>query len=341
MDAYLKPLSTWLQQPDVTDILINAPGEVWVETLSGPATRRLAPELTDTALWRLAAQIAAAAHQGLNREHPLLSATLPDGARVQIIAPPATRGAMAIAIRKHVVNDLTLDDYAAAGAFDQARRIDLTERSAIDATLQALLDQGDIAVFLRTAVQGRKNIVVSGGTSTGKTTFLNALAKEIPAHERLILIEDAPEVKITHENAIGLIAVRGALGEASVTVEDLLQASLRMRPDRIILGELRGAEAYSFLRAVNSGHPGSITTVHADSPSAALDQIALMVLQGGANLRRAEIVAYVQGVVDVAVQLTRNDAGKRIISDIGFTPRGTGRGERGRVRRRRLKIAST
>jgi len=322
LEAYLRPLVTWLQQPDVTDILINAPGEVWVETLQGPATRRPAPELTDTALRRLAAQIAAGAHQGLNREHPLLSATLPDGARVQIVAPPATRGAMAIAIRKHVVNDLTLDDYDAAGAFDQARRVDLNQRSDIDIKLQGLLDKGEIAAFLRTAVTARKNIVVSGGTSTGKTTFLNALAKEIPPHERLILIEDAPEVKIAHENAIGLIAVRGPLGEASVTVEDLLQASLRMRPDRIILGELRGAEAYSFLRAVNSGHPGSITTVHADSPSAALDQIALMVLQGGANLRRSEIVAYVRGVVDVAVQLTRNEAGKRIISDIGFTPRG-------------------
>jgi type IV secretion system protein VirB11 len=321
LDAYLRPLASWLQQPDVTDILINAPGEVWVETLEGPAIRRDAPELTDSALWRLGAQIAAAAHQGLNREHPLLSATLPGGARVQIVAPPATRGAMAIAIRKHVVNDLSLDDYAAAGAFDQARRVSLNERSQTDITLQALLDQGEIAEFLRIAVRARKNIVVSGGTSTGKTTFLNALAKEIPAHERLILIEDAPEVKLAHENAIGLIAVRGALGEASVTVEDLLQASLRMRPDRIILGELRGAEAYSFLRAVNSGHPGSITTVHADSPSAALDQIALMVLQGGANLRRSEIIAYVRGVVDVAIQLTRNDAGKRIISDIGFSPR--------------------
>jgi len=324
LDAYLRPLATWLQQPDVTDILINAPGEVWVETLQGPALRCAAPELTDTALWRLAAQIAAAAHQGLNREHPLLSATLPDGARVQIVAPPATRGAMAIAIRKHVVNDLTLDDYAASGAFDQTRRVNLDERSAVDIALQDLLDQGRIAQFLRTAVGARKNIVVSGGTSTGKTTFLNALAKEIAAHERLILIEDAPEVKLAHDNAVGLIAVRGALGEASVTVEDLLQATLRMRPDRIILGELRGAEAYSFLRAVNSGHPGSITTVHADSPSAALDQIALMVLQGGANLRRTEIVAYVQGVVDIAIQLSRNDAGQRIVSDIAFTPRGAG-----------------
>jgi type IV secretion system protein VirB11 len=320
LEAYLRPLACWLERADVTDILINAPGEVWVESLGGEAERHDAPELTDTALWRLATQIAASAHQGVSREHPLLSATLPSGARVQIVAPPATRGPMAIAIRKHVVNDLTLDDYATAGAFAGARRGSLDQRSADDDRLQAALDEGRIADFLRDAVRARKNVIVSGGTSTGKTTFLNALLKEVPRDERLIVIEDSPEVRLEHANAVGLVAVRGALGESSIGVEDLLQASLRMRPDRIILGELRGAEAYSFLRAVNSGHPGSITTVHADSPRAAVDQIALMVMQGGANLGRAEIVEYVAGVVDVAVQLSRS-AGRRTVSEVAFRPR--------------------
>jgi type IV secretion system protein VirB11 len=320
LEAYLRPLAAWLEQPDVTDILINAPGEVWIENLCGRPQRLAAPELTDTALWRLATQIAAIANQGVNREHPLLGATLPNGARVQIIAPPATRGPMAIAIRKHVLNNLSLDDYAAAGAFEQARRSSFDERPETDETLQAALNEGRIADFLRLAVRARKNIIVSGGTSTGKTTFLNALLKEIPAHERLIVIEDTPEVKLSHANAVGLVAVRGALGETGVTVDDLLQASLRMRPDRIILGELRGAEAFSFLRAINSGHPGSITTVHADSPRAAVDQIALMVLQAGANLGRAEITDYVGGVVDVAVQLARR-SGRRLVSEISFKSR--------------------
>ncbi len=319
LEAYLRPLSAWLGRPDVTDILINAPGEVWVETLGGQTQRCPAPELTDTALWRLAAQIAAANHQGVNREHPLLAATLPDGARVQIVAPPATRGAMAIAIRKHVVNDLGLDDYAAAGAFDGVRSTGLEDRSLDDLQLDALLKAGDVTGFLKTAVRARKNIIVSGGTSTGKTTFLNALIKEIPQTERLITIEDTPEVRLDHPNAVGLIAARGSLGEARIDMEDLLQASLRLRPDRIILGELRGPEAYSFLRAVNSGHPGSITTVHADNPRAAVDQIALMVLQAGANLGRREITDYVAGVVDVAVQLARRD-GKRTVSQIAFKP---------------------
>jgi type IV secretion system protein VirB11 len=319
LEAYLRPLAAWLERDDVTDILINAPGEVWIETIGGGAERFEAPELDERTLGRLAGQIAAATHQGISREHPLLAATLPDGGRVQIISPPATRGPMAIAIRRHVVTDLGLDDYAAASAFDGARAVRLDGPSEDDRELQALLDAGDIAGFLKAAVLLRKNIIVSGGTSTGKTTFLNALVKEVPRSERLIVIEDTPEVRLMHPNAVGLIAVRGGQGEARVSVEDLLQASLRMRSDRIILGELRGAEAYSFLRAVNSGHPGSITTVHADSPRAAVEQIALMVLQAGANLGREEIIQYVGGVVDVAIQLSRRD-GKRMVTEVAFKP---------------------
>ena len=234
---------------------------------------------------------------------------------MQIVAPPATRGPMAIAIRKQVVSDLALDDYEAAGAFADVHMADLDTASEGDLQLRADLEEGRIGPFLRGAVLARKNIVISGGTSTGKTTFLNALMREIPPDERLILIEDTPELVLRHANAVGLVAVRGRLGEASVGADDLLQASLRLRPDRIILGELRGAEAYSFLRAVNSGHPGSITTVHADSPAAAVEQIALMVLQAGANLQRSEIIDYVRGVVQVAVQLHRSN-GRRIVSEV-------------------------
>ena len=166
-------------------------------------------------------------------------------------------------------------------------------------------------------MQSRKNIIVAGGTSTGKTTFLNALLKEIPLEERLILIEDTPEVVIDHANAVSLLAVRGETGEAKVSADDLVQASLRMRPDRIILGELRGREAASFLRAVNTGHPGSITTVHADSPRGAVDQLSLLVMQAGLNMGRAEIADYVRGIVDVFVQLSRRD-GRRAVSQITF-----------------------
>lgn len=319
--TYLAPFAPWLERDDVTDIFVNRPGEVWVESLGGGLERIEAPELDETLLWRLARQIASLTHQGISREHPLLAAVLPDGSRVQVCAPPATRGPLALAIRRHVVADLGLDDYAAQGAFDGVRRTEGPVADAGDAELLRLFDGGDTAAFLRAAVRGRKNLVVSGGTSTGKTTFLNALLKEAGGHERLVLIEDTPEVRLSHPNAVGLVSVRGELGEARIGPEELLQASLRLRPDRIILGELRGREAFQFLRAVNSGHPGSITTVHADSPAGARDQIALMVLQGGAHLGRAEIVDYVAGVVDVWVQLSR-EGGRRRVSEVAYAPTG-------------------
>lgn len=312
--SYLAPFAETLARPDVTDIYVNAPGELWAESLGGGLERHVMPELTDALLMRLARQIAAFTHQGVNREHPILSATLPGGERVQVVAPPATRGGVAFAIRKQVVADMALVDYANSGAF-AALSSAASPRAALDAELQAKLDAGDISGLLSAAVCGRRNILVSGGTSTGKTTFLNALIREIPQEERLIFIEDTPELNLRHPNGLGLLAVRSALGEAAVSAEDLLNASLRLRPDRIILGELRGPEAYTFLRAVNTGHPGSMTTVHADTPERAIEQIALLVLQGGTRLRREDVVHYVRSTIDVYVQLSRTQ-GRRAVSQI-------------------------
>ena len=313
--SYLGPFADILARDDVTDIYVNVPGELWAETPDGGIEHHQVPGLTHDVLMRLARQIAAHAHQGVNREHPILSATLPGGERVQIIIPPATRGHIALAIRKHVSSDLTLDDYVASGAFENAQLGAVDHPSDLDALLQARLACGDVAGLLSAAVKGRRNILISGGTSTGKTTFLNALMREIPTEERLIFIEDTPELHLRHPNAVGLLAARSALGEASVTTEDLLNASLRMRPDRVILGELRGPEAYTFLRAINTGHPGSMTTIHADSPERAIEQIALLVLQGGTRLKREDILHYVRSTIDVYVQLTRS-GGRRGVSEI-------------------------
>jgi type IV secretion system protein VirB11 len=315
LDTYLSALAPWLTRDDVTDLLINQPGEVWIETSGGILTRIAAPQVTDVVLDRLARQIAAASHQGVNREQPLLSATLPDGSRVQIIAPPATRGGMAIAIRKHVIADLSVDDLAGMGLFAAASAGG--RRTSRDDELAALLKSGDKSGFLKEAVRANKTIVISGGTSTGKTTLLNALVREIDTRERLMVIEDAPEIRLDHPNAVGLIAVRGDQGEAQVDADDLLRASLRMRPDRILLGELRGKEAFAFLRAVNSGHPGSLTTVHADTPEGAIDQIALLAMTSGLDLGWDKIQTYVRRVIDVIVQLERS-SGKRRVSDIRF-----------------------
>ena len=315
LDIYLGPFREQLERPDVTDIYVNRPGEFWVETLGAPASRIEAPEITEAQLWRLARQVASITHQGISREHPLLSATLPDGARIQVVAPPATRGSLALAIRKHVSPHLGLADYLASGAFDRTRGSSSEDASGLE--LAKLYAAGDWSAFLASAVKARKTIIVSGGTSTGKTTFLNALIREVDCGERLLLIEDAPELAIEHPNALGLVAVRSALGETAVSTDDLLIASLRLRPDRIILGELRGVEAFTFLRAINTGHPGSLTTVHADSPTGAVEQLALMVLQSRVQMRRDDILSYISQVVDIIVQLERRD-GRRSVSQVSW-----------------------
>lgn len=316
LESFLAPLARYLEQADVTDIYINQPGEIWIEALGGAIVRRDEPEMTATALERLARQIAAASNQGVSREHPLLSATLPGGARVQLAMPPATRGDMAVAIRKHVSIDLGLDDFVQQGA-PPPRLTVSGDDAPVAASMRTDASDADSISLLREAVLARRNILISGGTSSGKTTFLNALVREIPSEERLIFIEDTPEIDIGHPNAVGLLAARSVLSEAQVDAEDLLNASLRMRPDRIILGEVRGPEAFTFLRAINTGHPGSMTTVHADSPRHAIDQLALLVLQTGARLGWDDIVRYVGSTIDVFVQLDRR-GGRRDISQVVF-----------------------
>jgi type IV secretion system protein VirB11 len=318
LNSYLAPFAEWLDAGDVTEILVNRPGEVWVERI-GAAQMELydAPAIDAQLLERLAHQIARINHQGVNRETPLLAAILPGGARVQMVLPPATRGDVALAIRKHIVHDLTLEDYLKTAGFD-ASSADGGNTPHVDTSLAATLAQGDILAFLRHAVAARKTILLSGGTSSGKTTLLNALLKEIPANERVIAIEDTPEIKLARANAIGLVAVAGDQGESRVTIDDLMRASLRMRPDRLMVGELRGAETVTFLRAINTGHPGSLSTIHASSTEGAFEQIALMCMQAGLGLSRAETIHYAKSMIDIVVQMEKQ-AGRREITDILFS----------------------
>lgn len=207
-----------------------------------------------------------------------------------------------MAIRRHRRLDLPLDAYD-SGPLTRPGEAPMPDREA-----------SPIA-WLRAAIAARKTILVSGGTSTGKTTFLNAMLGEIPRDERVVLVEDTPELRLPGDNGVGLVAVKGELGEAKVTANELLQAALRLRPDRIVLGELRGAESVSFLRAINTGHPGSFSTIHANSLRGALEQLALMVMQTGIGLTRGDTIAYAASVIDVVVQLGRQD-GKRGITAI-------------------------
>ncbi|GAA4035372.1 P-type DNA transfer ATPase VirB11 [Parerythrobacter jejuensis] len=304
LDAYLAPFRQWLDRDTVTEILVNRPGEVWIEDAASPGMQRIeTPEIDDRLVQRLAEQVARVSHQGINREHPLLGATLPDGARIQFCGPPASRKHWVMAIRRHRQLDLPLDAYDAGPLAPPVR-----------ATMPDA--QAEPIAYLREAIGQRRTILISGGTSTGKTTFLNAMLGEIPQDQRVVLVEDTPELRLPGENGVGLVAVKGELGEAKVTANELLQAALRLRPDRIVLGELRGEESVSFLRAINTGHPGSFSTIHANSLRGALEQLSLMVMQTGIGLSRSDTISYAASVIDVIVQLGRNEEGKRGIIEI-------------------------
>lgn len=306
--TWLRPFAAWLERPDVTEILVNRPGEAFLEVVGRTGMSRVeAPDIDDVLLERLAAQIARLGHQAVNRQSPLLAATLPDGARVQMVGPPATRRHWAMAIRRHITTQLPLDAYDCGPLSGRPEPATPAQEEAAA--------RADPVAFLKQAVRERRTILISGGTSSGKTTFLNSLLGVVPQEERIVLVEDTAEITAAHPNQLGLIAVKGDLGEARIGVDDLLQAALRLRPDRIIVGEVRGKEAATFLRAINTGHPGSFTTVHANTPEGALEQLALMAMQSGLGLSRSETLAYTASVADVVVQLSRQ-GGARRISDI-------------------------
>ena len=317
LDSYLLPLKQILDKKDVSEVSINKPGEIWVE-IRGDMTRHELPAFDFNHLKSLARLIAQSTDQRVSEEEPLLSATLPAGYRIQIVFPPACANDKVImSIRKQTEISWSLDDYEKIGAFDNAA-IDKVENTH-DTALIKLLESGRIKDFLQRAVIYKKNIIISGGTSTGKTTFANAMIRSIPEEERLITVEDAREINLDyHPNKVHLLSSKGGQGRAKVNTQDLIEACLRLRPDRIIVGELRGTEAFSFLRAINTGHPGSISTLHADTPQMAMEQLKLMVMQAGRGMEPAEILSYIKNVIDVVVQLKKGEKGKRYVSEVFF-----------------------
>lgn len=320
LHTFLEPLDHIFAETGVNEISINRPGEVWVER-RGEMTREAIPAFTLDHMRSLAHLVAQFTQQAISSEKPLLSATLPQGYRIQVIFPPACDGdSVVMSIRKQTVLQLSLDEYEKIGAFDTTKTGD-GYINQDDVLLSQLLKSGEVKRFIAEAVKMRKNVIISGGTSTGKTTFLNAALREIPTDERIITVEDAREVMLDHlPNRVHLLASRGGQGRALVTTQDLIEACLRMRPDRIIVGELRGKEAFAYLRAVNTGHPGSIATLHADTPRLAIEQLSLMVLQADLGITRSEIREYVETVVQIIIQLKRGAKGRRYVSEIYFKP---------------------
>ncbi|GDX35502.1 type VI secretion protein [Alphaproteobacteria bacterium] len=319
LDSFMLPLKQILDRDGVNEVSINRPHEVWVE-LKGDMIKEDLPSFDIDHLKSLGRLVAQATEQRLSEEEPLLSATLPNGFRIQIVFPPACeQGCVIISIRKPSVLKWTLEDYDKMGMFDSTSVGEIEDKNSL--ILTKLLQLNRIKEFLQRSVLYKKNIIISGGTSTGKTTFTNAVIRSIPFEERLITVEDAREIDLSsHPNRVHLIASKGGQGRSKVTTQDLIEACLRLRPERIIVGELRGTEAFSFLRAINTGHPGSISTLHADTPLMAIEQLKMMVMQAGLGMTPSEIVSYIRNVVDVIVQLKRGNKGRRFISEVYFRP---------------------
>ena len=308
---------------DITEICINRPGEIYVETRSG--WRRIEqPGLTLQRARQFCTAMVneSGTGQRITDAEPVVSLTFPTGQRAQFVMPPACEpGSISITIRLPTCHTRSLDDYHADGFFDRLVQCDGTPAGA-DRELLRLRRDGDFVGFFKTAVLQRRNIVVSGATGSGKTTFMKSLVDHVPPHERLVTIEDARELFIRQPNVVHLLYSKGGQGLANVSAKSCMEACLRMKPDRIILAELRGDEAFYFIRNCASGHPGSITSCHAGSTAQTWDQLALMVKASpeGAGLDFQVIRRLLMETIDVIVHIAAH-AGKRYITSIEFNPK--------------------
>ena len=315
---YLAPLQACLEPEDVTELVVNRPGELGLERTGGWEWRD-APELTETWLSTLARAAAAYTSQDVTEETPICSTVLPQGERCQIVLPPAAER-LSLTLRKPSGVSLDLSAFARSGLFD-AVALATDDLSNEETELLRLRDAGDWPGFFRRAVESRRNILISGATGSGKTTFAKGLVKLIPPEERLLTIEDARELVVPHRNAVHMLYAKDGQGLARVGPKQLLESALRMRPDRILLQELRDGTAFFYLRNVNTGHPGSITTIHADSAVLAFEQLTLLVKEseGGRDLARDDIRSLLHMLVDVVVQMRRVE-GRFRMTEVWYDP---------------------
>jgi pilus assembly protein CpaF len=291
---FLSPLRRFLDDDTVTEIMVNGHDEVFIER-RGRLERTDARFPSEDALLSAVHNVAQYVGREIDRERPILDARLPDGSRVHAVIPPSARRGTYFTIRKFQRDILDLGDFIRLGSLSEVAR-----------------------EFLEIAVRLKKNILVSGGTGTGKTTFLNALSTAIPEGERIVVIEDSSELKLAQEHCLYLEAQKAdAWGRGELTIRQLFVASLRMRPDRIIVGEVRGGEALDMVQSMISGHSGSMTTVHANSARDALVRLETLSLMSDVELPVYVARAQVASAIHLVVQLTRfSEDGSRKITRI-------------------------
>lgn len=288
---FLKNIEHLIVDPTISEIMINGNRKVFIDR-DGLLLEMRDIEVNEERLRFGILNIARVLDNDINEACPILDARLPDGSRVEAVIPPASLGGSTLAIRKFLPISLTTADLVKRGSLPPM---------VLDHLLRAL--------------ENRDNIVISGGTTTGKTTMLNALVKHIPPKERIVVIEDTVEIQLDHQNSVRLEARKALPGREAVTIQHLLEATLRLRPDRIIVGEVRGAAAYDLLQAMNTGHSGTLTTLHANHARLALNRLAAMALRAEKNLDHSAVRAETADVIKYVLQIRRTD-GKRYVSEL-------------------------
>lgn len=313
VEQYLSPLRDYLTDDRINELVINPSGSIFVEAAGAEHMHEIDVTLSPHAIKRLGAQLAGETRNTLGALHPIVSGRVivwGSPQRVQIVVEPAIEHGVSLSIRKYLAKALPNSDIGFVEGVQI--RVD-DERNRRHREIADMARAGDLQGLFRHTVDEKFNILISGGTSSGKTTIARSLINMMDPNERLITIEDAQELFPPHRNHVALISDRK---ENSARMPSrLLESCLRMRPDRIIVGEIRGVEAYDFLEAINTGHPGAVTTIHADSPALAFDRLALMVMRSGIKLSHQEIITYAKRTIDLIVQVGRRN-GKRGVLEI-------------------------
>jgi pilus assembly protein CpaF len=287
------PLERLLSDESVSEIMVNGPHRIWVER-QGRLYETALRFNDDSHLRRIINKMVAQVGRRIDESSPMVDARLPDGSRVNAVIPPLSLSGPLVTIRKFHQKRFDLDELV---------RIGTVSREAVD--------------FLTRCIQAELNVVISGGTGSGKTTLLNALSARIPDADRIVTIEDAAELQLNQRHVLRLEGrPKNIEGEGEISIRDLVRNSLRMRPDRIIVGEVRGAESLDMLQAMNTGHDGSLTTVHANAPRDALSRIETMVLMAGFELPLRAIRGQISSALDLIIQLDRLEDGSRRVTSI-------------------------
>jgi pilus assembly protein CpaF len=287
------PIERFLKDPTVTEVMVNGPDNVFIERSGRIETTKVA-FANETHLRRIIDKIVSQIGRRVDEATPMVDARLPDGSRVNVVLPPLAIGGPFMTVRKFATDPYTVDDLITFGTLSS-----------------------QVARFVDACVRGRLNIVISGGTGTGKTTLLNVLSSFIPDDERIVTVEDAKELQLNQQHVLPLESRPANIeGKGEVRIRDLVRNALRMRPDRIVVGEVRGSEAIDMLQAMNTGHDGSITTVHSNTPRDALSRIETMTLMAGMDLPIRVIREQMSSALDLVVHLARMRDGSRRVTHI-------------------------